>query len=129
AEMATMEKKGIDTGFKAINPLTHEEIPVWVANFVLMDYGTGALMAVPGHDDRDHEFAVKYKLPIKQVIAPSDHQEIDVQEKAYTEKGILVSSGKYSGRTSEEAFEEIASHLEASGIGKRTVNHRLRDGG
>ena len=129
AEMATMEKKGIDTGFKAINPLTHEEIPVWVANFVLMDYGTGALMAVPGHDDRDHEFAVKYKLPIKQVIAPSDHQEIDVQEKAYTEKGILVSSGKYSGLTSEEAFEEIASHLEASGIGKRTVNYRLRDWG
>ena len=129
AEMAIMEKKGIDTGFKAINPLTHEEIPVWVANFVLMDYGTGALMAVPGHDDRDHEFAVKYKLPIKQVIAPSDHQEIDVQEKAYTEKGILVSSGKYSGLTSEEAFEEIASHLEASGIGKRTVNYRLRDWG
>jgi leucyl-tRNA synthetase len=129
AEMATMEKKGIDTGFKAIHPLTQEEIPVWVANFVLMDYGTGALMAVPGHDDRDHEFARKYKLAIKQVIAPSNHEDIDVQEKAYTEKGVLVSSGKYSGLTSDEAFEEIASHLEANNIGKRTVNYRLRDWG
>ncbi|WP_288371397.1 leucine--tRNA ligase [uncultured Marinobacter sp.] len=129
AEMATMEKKGIDTGFKAIHPLTQEEIPVWVANFVLMDYGTGALMAVPGHDDRDHEFAVKYKLPIKQVIAASDNRDIDVQEKAFTEKGVLVSSGKYSGLTSDEAFEEIASYLEANNIGKRTVNYRLRDWG
>ncbi|MCK0107040.1 leucine--tRNA ligase [Marinobacter sp. S0848L] len=129
AEMATMEKKGIDTGFKAIHPLTQEEVPVWVANFVLMDYGTGALMAVPGHDERDHEFALKYKLPVKQVITPSDHQEIDVQEKAYTEKGILVSSGKYSGLTSDEAFEEIASFLEENNIGKRTVNYRLRDWG
>ncbi len=129
AEMATMEKKGIDTGFKAIHPLTQEEIPVWVANFVLMDYGTGALMAVPGHDDRDHEFARKYKLAIKQVIAPSNHEDIDVQEKAYTEKGVLVSSGKYSGLTSDEAFEEIASYLEANNIGKRTVNYRLRDWG
>ncbi|WP_372964403.1 leucine--tRNA ligase [Marinobacter sp.] len=129
ADMATMEKLGIDTGFKAIHPLTHEEIPVWVANFVLMDYGTGALMAVPGHDDRDHEFALKYKLPVKQVIAPSDHKEIDVQEKAYTEKGILVSSGKYSGLTSDEAFEEIAGFLETNNLGKRTVNYRLRDWG
>jgi len=129
AELATMEKKGIDTGFKAINPLTQEEVPVWIANFVLTDYGTGALMAVPGHDDRDHEFALKYKLPIKQVIAPNDGRDIDVQEKAFTEKGFLVSSGKYSGLTSEEAFEEIASYLEDSGIGKRTVNYRLRDWG
>ncbi|HAX10532.1 MAG TPA: leucine--tRNA ligase, partial [Marinobacter hydrocarbonoclasticus] len=129
AELATMEKKGIDTGFKAIHPLTQEEIPVWVANFVLTDYGTGALMAVPGHDERDHEFAVKYKLPIKQVIAPNDSRDIDIQEQAFTEKGVLVSSGKYSGLTSEEAFEEIADYLEAQGIGKRTVNYRLRDWG
>ncbi|PSF06114.1 leucine--tRNA ligase [Marinobacter fuscus] len=130
AEMATMEKKGIDTGFKAIHPLTQEEIPVWVANFVLMDYGTGALMAVPGHDERDHEFAVKYRLPIKQVIAPNDSRDdIDIQEQAFTEKGVLVSSGKYSGLTSDEAFEEIANHLEAENIGKRTVNYRLRDWG
>jgi len=129
AELATMEKKGIDTGFKAVHPLTREEIPVWIANFVLMDYGTGALMAVPGHDERDHEFALKYRLPIKQVIAARDGREIDVQEKAFTEKGILVSSGKYSGLTSEEAFDEIAKYLEDNGIGKRTVNYRLRDWG
>ncbi|MBN7771167.1 leucine--tRNA ligase [Marinobacter daepoensis] len=129
AELATMEKKGIDTGFKAIHPLTQEEIPVWIANFVLMDYGTGALMAVPGHDERDHEFALKYKLPIKQVIAPSDSRDIDIQEQPFTEKGVLVSSGKYSGLTSAEAFDEIADHLEAQGIGKRTINYRLRDWG
>jgi len=129
AELATMEKKGIDTGFKAIHPLTQEEVPVWIANFVLMEYGTGALMAVPGHDDRDHEFAAKYHLPIKQVIAADDGREIDVQEKAFTEKGVLVSSGKYSGLTSDEAFDEIAQYLEDNNIGKRTVNYRLRDWG
>ncbi|WP_339801012.1 leucine--tRNA ligase [uncultured Marinobacter sp.] len=129
ADMATMEKKGVDTGFRAIHPLTQEEIPVWVANFVLMDYGTGALMAVPAHDERDHEFAIKYRLPIKQVIAPTDNREIDVQEAAFTEKGTLVCSGKYSGLTSEEAFDAIADYLEDQGIGKRTVNYRLRDWG
>ena len=129
AELATMEKKGIDTGFKAIHPLTQEEVPVWIANFVLMEYGTGALMAVPGHDERDHEFAVKYHLPIKQVIAANDGREIDVQEQAFSEKGVLVSSGKYSGLTSEEAFEDIAQYLEDNNIGKRTVNYRLRDWG
>ena len=129
ADMATMEKKGIDTGYKAIHPLTQEEIPVYVANFVLMEYGTGALMAVPAHDDRDHEFAVKYRLPIKQVIAPADNREIDVQEEAFTEKGVLVSSGKYNGLTSEEAFEAIAAYLEENGIGKRMINYRLRDWG
>ena len=129
ADMAVMEKKGIDTGFKAVHPLTHEEIPVYVANFVLTDYGTGALMAVPGHDERDHEFAVKYRLAIKQVIAPGDTRTVDVQEKAFTEKGVLVSSGKYNGLTSEEAFDAIADYLEETGIGKRTVNYRLRDWG
>ena len=129
AELATMEKKGIDTGHKAIHPLTQEEIPVWVANFVLADYGTGALMSVPGHDERDHEFACKYRLPIQQVIAARDGRELDVQEEAFTEKGTLVSSGSYSGLTSEEAFEAIADYLEKNGIGKRTVNYRLRDWG
>ncbi len=129
ADMATMEKKGIDTGFKVVHPLTQEDIPVWVANFVLTDYGTGALMAVPGHDERDHEFALKYRLPIKQVISASDKPDIDVQEQAFTEKGVLVSSGKYSGLTSDEAFEAIADHLEQTGIGKRTINYRLRDWG
>ncbi len=129
AEMDTMEKKGIDTGFSAIHPLTQEEIPVYVANFVLMEYGTGALMAVPGHDERDHEFARKYRLPIKQVIAAADGRDLDVQEQAFSEKGVLVSSGKYSGLTSEEAFDAIADYLEENGIGKRTVNYRLRDWG
>lgn len=129
AELETMEKKGIDTGYKAIHPLTQEEIPVWVANFVLTDYGTGALMAVPGHDKRDNEFARKYHLPIQQVIAARDGRELDVQEQAFSEKGTLVSSGRYSGLTSEEAFEAIADYLEENGIGKRTVNYRLRDWG
>ncbi|WP_166264408.1 leucine--tRNA ligase [Marinobacter caseinilyticus] len=129
ADMATMEKKGVDTGFKAVHPLTQELVPVWVANFVLMEYGTGALMAVPAHDERDHEFALKYRLPIKQVIAPTDNREIDTHEQAFTEKGILVSSGKYNGLTSEEAFDAIADFLEKEGIGKRTVNYRLRDWG
>ncbi len=129
ADMATMEKKGVDTGMNVIHPLTQELIPVWVANFVLMDYGTGALMAVPAHDERDHEFALKYRLPIKQVIAPTDTREIDTYEEAFTEKGTLVSSGKYTGLSSEEAFEAIADFLEQEGIGKRTVNYRLRDWG
>ncbi len=129
AEIETMEKKGIDTGHKAIHPLTQEEIPVWVANFVLADYGTGALMSVPAHDKRDHEFARKYRLPIKQVIAAADGRELDVQEQAFTEKGTLVSSGSYSGLTSDEAFDAIAAYLEANGIGKRKVNYRLRDWG
>ncbi|ROU01989.1 leucine--tRNA ligase [Marinobacter sp. R17] len=129
ADLATMEKQGIDTGFKAVHPLTQDLIPVYVANFVLMDYGTGALMAVPGHDERDHEFALKYRLPIRQVISSKNHKEIDIQEAAFTEKGYLVNSGKYNGLTSEEAFEDIADHLEKAGIGERKVNYRLRDWG
>ncbi|WP_148864919.1 leucine--tRNA ligase [Marinobacter fonticola] len=129
ADLATMEKQGIDTGFKAVHPLTQDLIPVYVANFVLMDYGTGALMAVPAHDERDHEFARKYRLPIRQVIAPNDHREVDTQEAALSEKGFLVNSGKYNGLTSEEAFDEIASRLESEGVGERKVNYRLRDWG
>ncbi|MBS3804911.1 MAG: leucine--tRNA ligase [Oleiphilaceae bacterium] len=129
ADMAVMEKKGVDTGYKAVHPLTHELIPVWVANFVLMEYGTGALMAVPAHDERDHEFARKYGLAIKQVIAPVDSREIDTYEQAFTEKGVLVSSGKYTGLTSDQAFADIADHLESEGIGTRKVNYRLRDWG
>ena len=129
ADMAVMEKKGIDTGYQAVHPLTDELIPVWIANFVLTDYGTGALMAVPAHDERDHEFALKYRLPIKQVIAPADGRQIDTHEAAFTEKGVLVASGQYTGLTSAEAFEAIADHLEQQGIGKRTVNYRLRDWG
>ncbi|WP_097460078.1 leucine--tRNA ligase [Mangrovitalea sediminis] len=129
ADMATMEKKGVPTGLFALHPLTGEEVPVWVANFVLMEYGSGAVMAVPGHDERDHEFAHKFGLPIKQVIAPTDEREIDVQEAAFTEKGLLVSSGEFTGMSSAEAFDAIASKLQAAGKGERKVNYRLRDWG
>ncbi|MEG9307556.1 hypothetical protein V6S20_24195 [Klebsiella pneumoniae] len=91
ADMATMEKKGVDTGFKAIHPLTGEQIPVWAANFVLMEYGTGAVMAVPGHDQRDYEFASKYGLNIKPVILAADGSEPDLSEQALTEKGVLLT--------------------------------------
>jgi len=129
ADMATMEKKGVPTGFTAIHPLTGEDIPVWTANFVLMDYGSGAVMSVPAHDERDHDFAKAYGLPIKQVIAPSDSSEIDIQEQAYTEKGILVTSGEFTGLNSQEAFDAIVTKFEALGTGKKRVNFRLRDWG
>ncbi|PIE37892.1 MAG: leucine--tRNA ligase, partial [Gammaproteobacteria bacterium] len=129
ADMATMEKKGVSTGLYAIHPLTEEKVPVWIANFVLIHYGSGAVMSVPAHDERDHEFARKYSLPIKQVIAPTDNREIDVQEVAYEEKGILVSSGEFTGLTSQEAFDAIASKLAELGKGEKKVNYRLRDWG
>ncbi|MCP5161545.1 MAG: leucine--tRNA ligase [Hahellaceae bacterium] len=129
ADMATMEKKGMPLGINAVHPITGEEVPVWTANFVLMGYGTGALMSVPAHDERDHEFAIKYGLPIKQVISPKDDAEIDIQEAAYTNKGLLVSSGEFTGLTSEEAFEAIAAKLSSEGKGQKRVNYRLRDWG
>ncbi|AIY65290.1 leucine--tRNA ligase [Pseudoalteromonas piratica] len=131
ADMATMEKKGIDTGFKAIHPLTGEEVPVWAANFVLMDYGSGAVMAVPGHDQRDFEFATAYGLEIKQVIAPLEGSELtaDIANEAFTEKGVLINSGEFDGLEFEAAFNAIADKLEGIGAGKRKVNFRLRDWG
>ncbi|ABC32027.1 leucyl-tRNA synthetase [Hahella chejuensis KCTC 2396] len=129
ADMATMEKRGMDTGFFVIHPLTNEPAPIWVANFVLMDYGSGAVMSVPGHDERDHEFALKYGLPIKQVISVIDADEVDIQEKAITEKGILVNSGEFTGMTSQEAFDAVAEKLTAMGIGEKKINYRLRDWG
>ncbi len=129
ADMATMKKQGLPTGFKAIHPITGEEVPVWAANFVLMDYGSGAVMSVPGHDERDHEFAKAYKLPIKQVIASVDGQDLDIHEHAFTDKGLLVNSGEFTGLSSEEAFEAIAKRFEDAGIGSRQVNYRLRDWG
>ncbi len=128
AELATMEKKGVDTGLKAIHPLTGEEVPIWAANFVLMNYGTGAVMSVPGHDQRDYEFATKYGLAIKGVIKPADG-ELDISEAAYTEKGILFNSGEFDGLDFEAAFNAIADKLSAEGKGKRQVNFRLRDWG
>ena len=129
ADMATMEKKGMATGVMAIHPLTNEEIPIWVANFVLMSYGSGAVMSVPGHDQRDWEFATKYQLPIVQVIAPADGRELDVSAAAFTDKGILVNSARYDGLSSADAFETIADELVEQGLGRRQINYRLRDWG
>ena len=129
AEMATMEKKGRALDFSVVHPLTGALIPVWVANFVLMEYGTGAVMAVPGHDERDHAFATQYGLPILQVIEPVDDAECDLSQKAFTAYGRLVNSDRFTGMTSAEAFAAIATELEATGRGRRRRNYRLRDWG
>ena len=129
ADMATMEKRGMDTGIKALHPITGEPVAVWVANYVLMDYGSGAVMAVPAHDQRDYEFAQKYNLPIQQVIAPQNGEEIDLNEAAFVEKGLLVNSGEYDGLDFNAAFDAIASTLEAAKKGQVKVNYRLRDWG
>jgi len=130
SDMATLEKKGIDTGYKAIHPLTSREVPVYAANFVLMSYGSGAVMAVPAHDQRDWEFAHKYGLPIEQAITPaSDDQSCDLNECAFTEKGVLVNSGEFDGLSSADAFDAIAAKLDSLGKGRKTINYRLRDWG
>ncbi len=133
ADMATMDKKGIDTGIKAIHPISGREIPVWVGNYVLMDYGSGAVMAVPAHDQRDFEFAQKYGLSIEQVIAPSGDEEIDLAKAAFTEKGVLVNSTDsckdWDGLNFEAAFDAISNKLESLGKGKVQTNFRLRDWG
>ena len=129
ADLATMEKKGMTTGLFAIHPLTGEKLPIWVANFVLMHYGTGAVMAVPAHDQRDFEFAQKYSLPIKQVIAPLADEEIDLTKQAFVEHGKLVNSAEFDGLDFDGAFNGIADKLEKLGVGKRQVNYRLRDWG
>ena len=131
AELATMEKKGCSTGFFVVHPLTGEQLPVWVANFVLMDYGSGAVMAVPGHDQRDWEFATRYDLPIKQVIEPQQgsNVECDLSASAFTEKGVLINSNDFDGLEFDAAFNGIANKLVALGCGQRKVNYRLRDWG
>ena len=129
ADLATMEKKGMATGLFAIHPLTGEKLPIWVANFVLMHYGTGAVMAVPAHDQRDFEFAQKYSLPIKQVIAPLADEEIDLTKQAFVDHGKLVNSAEFDGKDFDGAFNGIADKLEKLGVGKRQVNYRLRDWG
>ena len=129
AAMETMEKQGRPLGINAVHPITGEAVPVWVANFVLIGYGTGAVMAVPGHDQRDWEFAREYGLPIRQVVepAPGDATECDLNRAAFVDYGVLVDSGKYTGMTFTEAFDAIATDLEAAGKGERQVNYRLRD--
>ncbi len=129
AAMETMEKKGMPLGLQAVHPITGQKVPVWVANFVLMSYGTGAIMAVPAHDQRDFEFACKYGLPIIQVIAPDADQEIDLEKQAFTEKGTLINSGEFTGLDFRQAFVAIADYLEARGKGRRQVHYRLRDWG
>ena len=129
AAMETMEKCGIDSGFKAVHPLTGEQVPVWIANFVLMGYGTGAVMSVPAHDQRDFEFAKKYAIAIKQVIFAKNDESIDCSKQAYTVKGVLKESGEFDGLTSEQAFSAIAEKLESQGKGQRKTNFRLRDWG
>ncbi|MBE0438816.1 MAG: leucine--tRNA ligase [Gammaproteobacteria bacterium] len=129
AALETAEKKGVATGLMAIHPLTGEHVPVWAANFVLMGYGTGAVMSVPAHDQRDYEFAQKYDLAVKQVIEPIDDQAYDLTKAAFTEKGRLVNAGQFDGLTSEQAFDAIADLLEQQDKGQRQVNYRLRDWG
>ncbi|HEX5482839.1 MAG TPA: leucine--tRNA ligase [Terriglobia bacterium] len=128
AEM-NLEKQGAFTGFAARNPYSGEKVPVWLANFVLMEYGTGAVMAVPAHDQRDFEFCKQYGLPIPQVIAPSDGESADVTNAAFVEHGTLVNSGPYTGLTSEEAIDQMTREAEAKGFGKGTVQYRIRDWG
>jgi leucyl-tRNA synthetase len=129
ADMATMEKLGMPTGMTATHPITGEQIPIWIANFVLMSYGSGAVMSVPGHDQRDWEFARRYELPILPVIAPAGDESCDLSHAAFTDKGILVNSGEFDGLDFQQAFDAIADRLEREGKGKRTVNFRLRDWG
>ncbi len=129
AELATREKKGMPTGHLAVHPLTGREVPVYVANFVLMEFGTGAVMAVPGHDQRDWEFATKYGLPIEAVIADENGQAPDLSEGAHAEYGTLIHSGEFDGLGFEAAFDAIAKRLAELGRGEVKVNFRLRDWG
>jgi leucyl-tRNA synthetase len=122
------EKAGIDTGKTAVNPFTGEQIPIWIANYVLMEYGTGAIMAVPGHDQRDFEFAKKYELPIKEVIS-ADGRARDVLEVAYENYGIVINSGEFSGQRCEEAMDAMAQYAQDRGFGRKSVLYRLRDWG
>ena len=126
ADIETMEKKGMPLGIHAIHPVTGERIPVWVANFVLMGYGTGAVMSVPAHDERDFAFARKYGLPVKQVIRP-EQGEWDIAQAAFTEPGVLVDSGMFDGLSSQQAGEAITAWLSEHGKGRGRVQYRLRD--
>ncbi len=122
------EKSGVALGINVIHPLTQKEIPVWVANFVLMDYGSGAVMAVPAHDDRDYDFAKKYNLPINAVIKPFDG-ELDISTSAFTETGELFNSGEFDGMNSKKSQYNIIKMFEEKNIGKKTINYRLKDWG
>ena len=122
--MAKAEKLGIDTGIKVIHPLTKKRIPVWIGNFVLLDYGTGVVMGVPGHDQRDFEFASKYDLDIKQVISIAKDDKLPVLN-----KGILINSDKYDGLNSNSASKKIIEDLSKKNLGEGLIQFRLRDWG
>ena len=124
-----MEKAGVFTGAYAINPISNERVPIWVTNYVLAEYGTGAVMGVPAHDERDFDFARSHALPVSEVVAPhgADRADIVPLEKAFVDDGILVGSGEYTGMTSERARSAIAHHLEALDLGTTTINYRFRD--
>lgn len=129
ADMALMDKKGRALGVSARHPITKELVPVWVANYVLMDYGSGAVMAVPAHDERDFSFAQQYDLPIKPVIAPINGEAVDYEQSAFTEQGRLINSGDFNGLLFTEAFDAIANALRKQQLGKITTQYRLRDWG
>ena len=128
AAMETMEKKGIDSGIKCVHPLTGEEISIWIANFVLMGYGTGAVMSVPAHDQRDYEFAKKYNIPMLDVISDANGH-VDTSKEAYVEKGLLINSGEFTGLGFDEAFDAISEKLSSLSAGEKKTNFRLRDWG
>ena len=129
ADLATAEKIGMDSGLKAIHPITQKEVPIWIANYVLMTYGSGAVMAVPAHDERDFHFAKKYNLNIEQVIEPVNSEEINLTQEAYTEHGRLINSGEFNGLAFQEAFDAIVNKLTSIQKGKKTTQFRLRDWG
>src|ERR1700722_6630333 len=130
-DVATAEKEGFFTGRFAVNPFSGESLPIWIANFVLADYGTGALMCVPAHDERDYEFAEKYNLPVKIVVQPKDGPPVrlDRMNEPFTEYGKLVDSGPYTGLTSEQAQEKMAADAKAGGFGEAQTTYRLKDWG
>ncbi|MBI4357583.1 MAG: leucine--tRNA ligase [Gammaproteobacteria bacterium] len=129
AEWETLEKQGMDSGLKAIHPVTGEMLPVWIVNFVVMEYGTGAVMCVPAHDARDYEFAKKYALPLKWVIAPvaNPDPEFALDNEAFVDLGVLIHSGRFTGLSSQEASLAIIQTIEKANLGKRKLNYRLRD--
>jgi len=127
-EIVDMEKKGVWTGCHVVNPVNGQKVPLWVANFALMTYGTGAVMAVPAHDQRDFEFARKYDLPIEVVIKPPDRDlDPDAMTEAYVDAGVMVNSGPFDGRNNFEAIPDICAYLAREGKGEATINYRLRD--
>ena len=128
AALETMEKKGVDSGLTCKHPITGDGVPIWIANFVLMGYGTGAVMSVPSHDQRDYEFAKKYNISMREVISPIGDL-LDTSKEAFVEKGTLINSGNFDGMDFDQAFKAISKALSNLGLGKQKTNYRLRDWG